>query len=356
MVTSLPPGSEAEHCKFVQAPAEGMFVNSDEVRFTSGSHHFLLYETAYTTIPTAKEDGTPVDTSGVFDCSEGATDGFAVTKLIGGSQNGNGDAFLDFPSDVAVRVQPGRVLLMNTHYINATPDTIKPEVRINLYTIPEASVKEEGDILFWYNPFIKVEAQSKGRARMKCMVHEDITLMNIQSHMHARGNGYAASLPSGDTLYTSQSWENVPVKRFEGGMKIEAGTWIDYYCDYDNAGAKDVLQGPRSTDEMCMLIGSYYPASKVTSKCAADPAAPEQTGNLGAEWVGNGTATCAEAFGCVQEAVTKPSDGFDLITTCILSSDPAVSKEMSDAVRCFFLNGPNSPTVCKTQFDTCLAK
>src|SRR5690606_12278224 len=72
MTTELPAGVEAEHCLFVQAPDETLYVRRDEVRFTAGSHHFLLYQTDYSEIPTQKEDGTPVDTSGVFDCSEGA--------------------------------------------------------------------------------------------------------------------------------------------------------------------------------------------------------------------------------------------------------------------------------------------
>lgn len=324
MTTRLEPGTEAEHCKFVQAPAEGMYVNRDEVRFTKGSHHFLLYETPYTSIPTETEDGKAVDTSGVFDCSQGATLDFAVTKLIAGSQNADGDAFLTFPSDVALRVEPGRVLLMNAHYINATSAPIEPEVRVNLFTIPAEQVKEQGDILFWYNPFIKVGAKSEARARMKCMVHTDIKLMNVQSHMHARGTGYAAALPEGAPFYTNNAWEGVPVKRFDSGMDIKAGTWIDYYCDYNNTGAADVYQGPRSTDEMCMLIGAYYPADPVTSNCAADPSAPDQTGNLGAEWIGNGTETCATTMGCVQQTFTGAGDVMQGITTCMMAADPAV--------------------------------
>jgi len=356
MTTKLEPGTEAEHCKFVQAPAEGMFVNRDQVRFTKGSHHFLLYETPYTTIPTKTEDGAVIDTSGVFDCSEGATLNFAVTKLIAGSQNADGDAFLNFPSDVAMPVEAGRVLLMNAHYINATAEVMEPEVRVNLYTIPAEQMKQEGDIMFWYNPFIKVGAKSTGRAHMKCMIHADITLTNVQSHMHARGTGYAAALPGTDVFYTSEAWENVPVKRFDPGMKVTAGTWIDYYCDYNNAGANDVFQGPRSTDEMCMLIGSYYPASKVTSNCAADPENPGQTGNLGAEWVGNGTETCAATMGCVQQLFSGTGDFLQGVTTCIDKADPAVSKEMSDSLRCLFLNGQNASTACKAQFDACSAK
>jgi hypothetical protein len=117
MTTTIAAGVEGEWCRFVQAPAEPLFVNRDEVRFGKGSHHFLLYETGYRTIPTAKEDGTPVDTSGVFDCSDGATNGWRITKLIGGSQNRDADSSLAFPSDVALKVEPGAVLLMNAHYI-----------------------------------------------------------------------------------------------------------------------------------------------------------------------------------------------------------------------------------------------
>jgi hypothetical protein len=357
MVTRLEPGVEAEHCKFVAAPADGMFVQRDEVRFTQGSHHALLYETPYTSIPTLKEDGTSFETdaNGVFDCSAGATADFAVTKLIGGSQNAQGDSFLSFPEGVAMPVAPGRVLLINAHYINTTAAPIEPDVRINLYTIPEEQVTQEGDILFWYNIFIKVDAQSQSRARMRCKINSDITLMNVQSHMHARGTGYAAMKVGADPFYTNETWQDVPVKSFDGGFDLKAGDTLDYYCDYTNTGPAAVLQGARSTDEMCMLVGSYYPADRATSRCAADLEEPDNTGNLGAEWVGNGEATCADTFGCIQQGLGGGGDFIDGVATCINASDPAVSREVSDALRCLVMN-QDPQTACQTEFSACLAK
>ncbi|MDC0741725.1 hypothetical protein [Polyangium mundeleinium] len=358
MVTKLDAGTEGEHCMFVQAPAEGLFVSRDEVRYSKGSHHFLLYQTSYEEIPTQKEDGTVVDTSGVFDCSDGATNGWAVEKLVAGSQNADGDSMLRFPEGVAMKVRPGAVLLMNAHYINASMKTIEPEVRVNLYTVPEAEVKTEGDILFLYNPFIHVGAQAEGRARMRCPVHKDITIANVQSHMHARGVGYAASIEGkADPFYTSTEWENVTVKDFGEGLKIKAGERFDYWCDYSNAQAKDVFQGPRSTDEMCMLIGSYYPADPATSNCLAEPSAPNTPNFIGGEWVGNGKATCAESFACVQQAIGGMG-GLEAMTPCVTNADEAVSREFSDALRCFFKLGPGQDPaiVCKTEFDACLAK
>ena len=361
MNTRMDPGTEGEHCLFVQAPPEGLFVNRDEVRFNAGSHHVLLYETAYTTIPTTRDDGSTFeqDENGVFDCSDGATDGFSVTKLIAGSQNADGDAFLRFPEGVAMPVTPGRVLLINAHYINASSEILEPQVRINLHTIPEEEVTTEGDILFWYNIFIKVDAQSQSRARMRCMLHSDITLMNVQSHMHRRGTGYSAEAVGSEPFYTNDAWENVPVKNFEGGMELAAGTWVDYQCDYTNTGSTDVVQGARSTDEMCMLIGAYYPADQATSRCVPDPEKPDVAGNLGAEWVGNGQATCAETFTCIQQGLGGGGGEGDVlggIATCINAADPAVSKEMSDALRCLLQNFQDAPSVCQIEFDACNAK
>lgn len=357
MTAEVEPGIETELCQFVKAPAEGIYVNRDEVRYTPGSHHFLLYLTSYDEIPTAKEDGTQVDTSGVFDCSDGPTNGWEIEKLIGGSQNADGASMVSFPPDVAMRVPPGAVLLMNAHYINASPDPIQPEVAINLHTIPAEQVREEGDVLFLYNAFIKVGAQSSRRARLRCAVRNDITISNVQSHMHARGVGYKASLSDGVPFYENDRWEGVPVKAFEGGLQVSAGEVLDYACEFNNAGQTDVFQGPRSTDEMCMLIGSYYPADPALSRCAPESgSAGGFFANLGGEWVGDGTATCAQTMSCAQAAF---STSFNDLQGCVVDADPAVSKEVSDFMRCVIISaggGQDPATACSAEIAACAAK
>jgi hypothetical protein len=306
-----------------------------------------------------KTDGTKVDTSDVFDCSDGATNGWAVTKLVGGSQNAEGSSMLSLPPGVAMKVRPNAVLLMNAHYVNATSGALTPEVRVNMYTIPEAEVKTEGDILFLYNPFIYVGANGEGRARMQCPIHTDITIQTVQSHMHARGNGYEAGIVGeAQPFYTNTVWEGVPVKDFGAGLQVKAGSYFDYHCDYKNAGTKDVFQGPRSTDEMCMLIGSYYPANAWTSNCRLDTSVPVSESFFGADWVGNGTNTCAQAFSCVQQALGG-GKGLNGLTPCVTSSDPAVSKEMSASLRCLFTafgKGQDPTMTCQTEFAACMAK
>lgn len=360
MTTRIEAGTEAEHCKFVKAPPEGLLINRDEVRFTNGSHHFLLYLTPYADIPTQNERGEAVDTSKVFDCSEGATNGWRIKNLVGGSQNGTGESIVAFPPDVAMTVPGGAVLLMNAHYVNPSAEPVDPEVRINLYTIPEAQKKHEGGLLFWFDIFIRAMAKGTGRAEMSCALPDDVTITNAQSHMHKRGVGYSATLtdPVGaaSTIYESDDWEGVLVKEFESGLAVKGGSQIRFHCDYENPADHSVYQGPRSTDEMCMFIASYYPAKDKTSLCSYDEADPVGTNYLGAEWVGQGTKSCAETLGCV---VKIPQGGtFDAflrgLTDCVMDSDPAKSKQVSDGVRCL-LTHSDPQTECKTEIDACAA-
>ncbi len=347
METTIPAGVEGEWCKFMTGPAAETWIERDEVRFTAGSHHVLLYETGYAQIPTTKLDGTVVDTSGIFDCSDGATNGWNVTKLLGGSQNGTGDSVLDFPDGVAMKLLAGSVVLMNAHYLNATDGDLVPEAAINLWTRPASEVTTEGDLLFLYNPLIKVKANGSGRARWRCPVHADITIANVQSHMHKRGMGYSAAVTGQAAFYENERWESVPVKRFDGGMTVRAGQTLDYWCDYENGEARDIYQGARTTDEMCMLIGSYYPADSRTSGC--DDAA----GGLGGEWVGNGTATCAATFTCMQTAF-EATDVVRAVTDCIDAASPSVAVESSAVLRCY-ANSDDPGVECTALVSACQA-
>jgi hypothetical protein len=339
MSATIPAGTEVEYCKLVELP--DAWVTRDAIEFTAGSHHVLVYQTPYTTIPTKNDRGTPVDTSGVFDCSDGAGNGWTLTKLIGGSQNRTGESILSFPDGVALHV--GGVALINVHYINAFDAPLDTDVTVRWDTLPADQVTTEGDILFLYNPLIAIPGGSTSRAHWQCPVYRDITIANVQSHMHARGVGYAASIGTAAPFYTNTRWEGVPVQQYDH-LTVPAGSTLDYYCDYRNTTGRDIFQGPRTTDEMCMLIGSYYPADPRTASCL-DP-----SGKMpGGDWVGQGTATCQATMGCLQGAQDLPS-----ITACMLAAAPAVAHPASETLRCFF--GAQDPVAeCGPQIQACAA-
>lgn len=340
MQATIPAGTELEYCQFVKIP--DTWVTRDHIEFTPGSHHVLVYQTAYDSIPTKKDDGTPVDTSGVFDCSDGATNGWSIKKLIGGSQNRDGAAILNFPDGIGVHV--GGIALINVHYVNSSDEALATDVRITFDTLPADQVTQEGDILFLYNPLISVPPNGTSSAHWRCPVYQDITISNVQSHMHRRGVGYEARVDDQAPFYTNTKWEGVPVLNLDS-MVVHAGSKLDYHCDYQNPEARQVYQGPRTTDEMCMLVGSYYPADPRTSSCT------DETGALpGGDWIGQGSATCQQTMGCLQSAV-----GLGAVSDCVQASKPDVSVELSAALRCFMV-ATDPFNQCGAQIQACGAK
>ena len=130
----------------------------------------LLFKTPYTEFPTMTIDGKTVDTQGVFDCGEnGATGDWEIAGRRGRAQFAAGPPGVDgLPSDTAFKLEGNSLLLVNTHYLNASDKPLDAEMYINLHTVPAEQVTQEAGIFFFYNPFISVPGGSASVAREVC--------------------------------------------------------------------------------------------------------------------------------------------------------------------------------------------
>jgi copper type II ascorbate-dependent monooxygenase-like protein len=351
MTSTLEAGLETERCMFYRVPAEGLYVNRQEIRYTPGSHHVLLFKTPYTDIPTTTLRGETIDTSGVFDCgANGATGDWEVQGVAGGAQSAAGPPGIEgLPTDTALKIDGGTLLLVNAHYLNASDKPLEAEIYINVYTIPAAQVTREAGIFFMYDPFIRVPAQSASVAREVCAVSKDVTLVNAQSHMHARGVSYVANLLDASgaqlrELYTTNTWQHVISKRMDPPVQISAGQLIDFRCNYMNNETRVISQGRTTRDEMCMFLGLYYPKDTKSEICSMTD---DWSGRyLGANWIGSGTAAGLATAGCLQAATadTAAMGDFD---GCVVNACPAISAETSNAARCLASRGLGQcPTEC----------
>lgn len=351
MTSTVAPGQEIERCQFFVAPKGGYYVNHDQVRYTPGSHHVLLYLTDYSSIPTMDRSGHAHDISGVFDCQYGATADWKTTGVLSGAQSFAADSMINLPPGVAINVPEGAVLLMNTHYLNASQTALQSSSIINLYTIPKEQVQTEGEGILFYNPFIRVPALGQASARMRCPISSDVTLVTAQSHMHRRGVGYVANWidESGATieeLYKNNQWENVPVKQWSPGKPLRGGTTLDYHCDYRNQEDRTILQGFSTKDEMCVLLGAYYPKSP--DRGFANCSNPT--------WVGSGTKSGTDTLTCLQAA----AGAADAMYGCIVDSCPTIAASLTAALGCQLSQGhgscrsscTNDPAQCQP----CIAK
>ncbi len=345
METTIAASAEDERCKFVQT-TEDLWVNSEEIRYTPGSHHFLLYHTPYTSIPTADKNGNPVDTSGVFDCPDGGPAAyFDVDRGLGGAQSPDAPSIIGgLPSDVAVHIPSGSVLALDLHVLNASPKSLDVTVVMNLNTIPQSQAKVEAGIYFFYNPFIRVPAGAKAQARMSCPVTSDVTIVNGQTHMHKQGLGGSANLEDSSgkvlqQLYASQTWVDPPVKTWSPGMTVSVGQQIDFSCSYDNPGTTDVIQGlSAAKNEMCVYAGAYYPRDTNFENCT------------GATYIGTGASDGAATVQCMGSANPSSSSFEDTYFGCVVNSCPGIAGPLTAFVDCELQNGANSQTACGVQY------
>jgi hypothetical protein len=365
IATSIPAGQDQEFCQLVLV-TQDINLNSSNGLYTAGAHHALVYQTQYKdAIPTTTVGGQTLDGSQMHRCQT-PTALWKSTSVIAGGQGTDGQASgavnkIAFPSNVAVKIKKGDVLLLNFHMINTTDETLNTCYKVNLNSIPSSQVTEEAGFIFWYNPFITVPAGGTSTARMACPITADISLFSAVSHAHVRMDDYSAKLLSGDpeasgttsvqTLYTNKDWENPVTKVFNPTVSLTKGQWIDYQCHYTNPEQRDVAQGFQTTDEMCMFVGAYWPKQDAHLEfCASDPTKGGEDGRS----YGYGTKTGADFLGCFWASKQHyigggASDSADRYASdsCITQTCPEASGPIRPYLKCLGDNTDSCTTTCK---------
>ncbi|WP_170319738.1 hypothetical protein [Polyangium spumosum] len=333
MTSTIAPGVESYGCRLFQVPPEGLVIRGQDVAFGPGGHHVLLYRTPYRQVPSHDEEGVAVDALTEHDCSEGATARWKVDAVLGGSESFGSVGLLHrLPDGVGLVVEPNVVLVMSTHYLNTTSAPLEVDARINVYTMPPEDLRIEAGLLYMDNQALRVAPNSEATARMRCPVPDDVHVVSLQSHMHARGASFEATLlpPAGaaTSIYSTTSWQEPPVRELDPPLLLPRGSTLEIRCDFRSGESRPITWGLSSNDEMCQLIGPYFPKNPHFERCEDESGAPAAT------WVGHGKADGTETAACLKQAVsTEEGEGY-AYNDCVLGACPAIAAEVSALVRC----------------------
>lgn len=340
--SDLAAGQEAHFCKYVRmpaasqaassassassAPAPPIFVRGGSHDLSAGTHHYLLYRTRLTTWTEGMDRVVP--------CDEHEAIMKSATSYVTGGQTPHEDA--DFPAAAALSFQPGEILLLQGHFVNASTKPRQAHVRVDLRTAPSSAIEHTAGVLRYYNPFIVVPPRGKSTAKMSCTLRKDVTLLSAAAHMHARGVAYRAYIdpkdgpPSTTPFYTTK--DGLHPTFYAGFLALPAGTTIRFECDYESADDMPIVQGLSATNnEMCMFSAFYYPAMD-----AADEACEDMHGH------GTGTATCLETVTCLESCPVTDRPNFAegdprvgaCWQSCITSSCPNVTRALFPELTC----------------------
>ncbi|HMI91278.1 MAG TPA: hypothetical protein VK509_07940 [Polyangiales bacterium] len=93
------------------------------------------------------------------------------------------------------------------------------------------------------------------------MLKDELLVWSIGRHTHRYGTRFrvwwVGGERDGELLWTSTDWEADIDHPLDPPVTMAAGTGFRWECAFDNPTEQTLVFGPRATDEMCILFGSF---------------------------------------------------------------------------------------------------
>lgn len=334
MSYSLGIGQEQHVCQFVRMPETpgGEILVTAQTHNADFEHHWSIIRTNVTEVPQGFALDTPVD------CFTSGISAFAGSALIL-EQKGQSAAAL--PPGTALPFKSGEILMLQIHALNTSNAAASGVLRTTMKTAAPGEPVQKLGLIQFYDPFIHVPAMGSGTAHARCMIPQEITLVQATTHFHERGRNEKVFVdlpgrPATSPLVESSSWEHPEV--WNGSMVLPAGSSVHFTCSYENSDPVAYYQGQeKGANEMCMVLGFYYPA--------LHDAAFE--GCFDGFEHGTGTKSCGETSLCTQacppSASPRPNgtlaiDVGPCFQKCIVDSCPSATAPLYAAGGCIEQN------------------
>lgn len=279
-------GQENQDCYFFRVPPDGaeVFVHRFLMRQRRGSHHMNIFRVK-TIKGLSGEDGTVVrggnDNTNPCWISSNWSDWPLVVNTQA-SEPGRETTDFTLPPGVAHKFQPGELLMLQSHYVNATTQVTPSagEVWVNFEYIPKAEVQAEVGTLFATNQNIEICPGDSKFYEKVCRTPKPVTVIGANGHFHSRGtrfqmNVWEEATGKGQLFYDNTSWDD-PVMAVNLNVAIPANAGIVYRCEFkvpsttcgDPNNKCCFKFGPKvETSEHCNAFVYYYPKGDTDLPC-----------------------------------------------------------------------------------------
>jgi len=258
-----PALSETWLCSVYPIPNTALSnVNFVEYEQNYGTHHM--------TISTMGFVGGQI-APGTYDCNELYGDTSVMENQImifGGA--GDEQGTMQLPEGVVAQLPTGIDIIHEVHYVNASQEDVQLHSRVNAWTIPESEVVSGiwgGQVR---DEIIDIPPQAEHTDWTRCVMNEDVDVIFLASHMHARGIEFTIKLfdgsATGEMVYTNDDWHDPKIVQFEDPIHVPAGSGFEYSCTWNNESDASVSYGLRAEDEMCNMTYVHTPMS-MTAAC-----------------------------------------------------------------------------------------
>lgn len=246
----LEPGEELDFCEYFEVDSDDpTFLTRIAVESLGRTHHTFLYKTTLDHAP--GRDACPDAAQKLFDA-----DGIHASTYA--------QAPTQLPDGVAIGLEPRQRMFINIHLLNASASPADEEVKLTL---------DRGDAARAWTPVgffefttfeITIPPHAEATAGNECVFPRDASVVSMTSHSHDRttlvtANRWDGAAAEGEEVFRSERWDEPAVLFFEQGLEVKGGQGFSFTCHYRNDDAFEVTYGETASEEMCYLLGYYYP-------------------------------------------------------------------------------------------------
>lgn len=256
-LVDIKPGTNEEYCQWITLPADQerdvLSVIGEQSR---GGHHALLYASTRTDMPVGE----------THPCTEDDMVSFSFLGAIGGE--GNTTDISGLPSGLIFRLRKGLSLVINSHYLNATPNSISGQVVLDVKFADPTPDHTVADLFANNGAGFAVEPGETASYDANCVLKQDLNFAMVTNHMHGYGISATTELIRQDgthvELVTDSVWPpeqefNPRYVRFSQAAPLVGHKGDTYHtrCTWKNTSGSPLA----FPNEMCTGAGFYFPGN-----------------------------------------------------------------------------------------------
>jgi hypothetical protein len=274
---TVAPDQDLEECEYRRLPnKKPMDVSGFELRMPEG-HHFVIWAYGGNITDDSQFPKGPVPAVG---CSGVAPDN-TIPQVLIPIQTPN--ARFRFPDGIALSIDPHEQVWLNPHMRNGSSETVTPDIRFNFYAAKKGTVQHHAQGLIIGNiTNISIPANGDYTMTSEWTSPIDLTLIQLQTHQHRLGT-YAniEMVDDGGTphkVYENTTWDHPAQYWPDPPIHLTAGQKMRITCTWHNTDDHIVTFGPKTTDEMCFILGFFYRDGDATGQVVGNGCLPSKKG------------------------------------------------------------------------------
>lgn len=241
---NIEPGSSHEMCSWTGIQVDHDIDLRKVVGFQGATgHHIILY---------ASHLNYPAGTS--HECTDAEMASFRMVAASG-SEGLPSEA----PGDLVYRIDKGMYLVLQSHYLNASDDTVSSQSALDLYYADAGKTYTPSHAIAILNTAIDLPPGDSS-IDVHCTMEHDILGWYAIPHMHQWGKTFSATITHNGTatkMWDDLPWDPMymfspPAKTYpiDAPQLLAKGDTIDVHCEWNNDTQNHLFFG----NEMCVFF------------------------------------------------------------------------------------------------------